>query len=131
MTSTPVLDDSFCDRPNTCMQFLEGRKSAKICMKLRFTSRILKQHYFVVVITERKFRAFFYLHCCTNGNISVSKLMYKRQYICQQIDALWGRRQGFNSQYNHKLLSSQVHILNQSYKNTSFYQCIHCYMFRL
>jgi len=28
-------------------------------MKLKFTSRILKQHYFVVVITERKFKAFF------------------------------------------------------------------------
>jgi hypothetical protein len=74
MTSTPLFDDSFCDHPNTCVQFSERRESVKISMKLRFTSRILNQHYFFVVMTERKFKAFF-IYIGVQTAISVSKLM--------------------------------------------------------
>jgi len=54
MTSTPLLDDSFCGLPNTRVQFSEGRESTKIG-----TSQIFKQRHFVVVMTEQKLKAFF------------------------------------------------------------------------
>jgi len=69
MTSTPLLDDSFCDLPNTRVQFSEGRESDKIG-----TSQILKQRHFVVVMTEQKFKAFF-IYIDVQSAVSDSKGM--------------------------------------------------------
>ena len=75
MTPAPLLDDSFCDFPDTCVQFSEGRESANIGMKLRFTSQILKQRHFVVVMTEHKFKELF-IHIDVQSAVSDSKGMH-------------------------------------------------------